>query len=223
MLFHHHDQEFNQKQSVEYIWMTFTWGSWEKHRRHSRLFPTCHLYLWVPQIPLTALFHLFPSTSHLGTPTVRAQWKTAYDNGYTHTHAHTHTHTHTHPRTHIYIYIYIYIYIHAQRTHTDPVNCKCKQSVFNFCMYFMASTYVIVQHTQTYNTPIYNNEKNILLCITVLSGMSVLKDDGRSVLAAGTARDVWLTSWPYQKTGYFFYAVIKKVQYAINIYCFYVT
>ena len=67
----------------------FEWHSLEeiekkkKHLRQIRLFPTCHwlfptchLSPWVPQMPLTALFHLLPSTTHRGTPTVRAKWKT---------------------------------------------------------------------------------------------------------------------------------------------------
>ena len=35
-------------------------------------------YLQPPtHLHLTAVFHLLPSTSHRGTPTVRAKWKTA--------------------------------------------------------------------------------------------------------------------------------------------------
>ena len=60
------------------------WNGAVRGRNLSRLFPTCrwlfltcHLPSWVPQMPLTELFHLLPSTSHRGTPTVRAKWKTA--------------------------------------------------------------------------------------------------------------------------------------------------
>ena len=46
------------------------------------LFPTCHISSWVPQMPLTALFHLLPPTSHRGTPTVRAKWKNTSNSPY---------------------------------------------------------------------------------------------------------------------------------------------
>ena len=55
--------------------MIFIREIWEKHRRHIRLFPTCHWFFptchlppWIPQMPLTT-FHLLPLTSHPGTPT----------------------------------------------------------------------------------------------------------------------------------------------------------
>ena len=78
----------NQKQSFKYIWVISTGGNWEKHRRHIRLFTTCHwlsttchLPPWVPKM-LTALFHLLPSIAHRRTPTVRAKCKTASDTCY---------------------------------------------------------------------------------------------------------------------------------------------
>ena len=79
------EQKNNQSNISEWyplkkIRKTISFRSWNQSRLFPTchwLFPTCHLSSCVTQMPLTALFHLLPSTSHRGTPTVGAIWKTA--------------------------------------------------------------------------------------------------------------------------------------------------
>ena len=58
------------------------WNGAVSGRNQSRLFPTCHWWFptcnlssWVSQMPLTAPFHLLPSTSHRGLPQLEPNGK----------------------------------------------------------------------------------------------------------------------------------------------------
>ena len=85
MLLHHNDQQLNTT-SLIYL-SDIHWRTLRKNMcgcdvviSGCSLLPTdCslrHLSPRFPQLPLIALFHLQPSTSHRGTPTIRVKWKT---------------------------------------------------------------------------------------------------------------------------------------------------